>query len=398
MTTTITDAPAGWRTSSGEHRVGSDTGLLRTCAIAAGLICSALFVAVGLSYGLQQYADGSMFSYSVAVNDVWAFHWHNISCRLFVYLVNELPAELYVQLTNDPRGGVAIYGGLFFAAQLIGLMATWAADRSPGRVIFAFAGASTAVLCPLVFGFPSELWVAHAVFWPTLAVCHYARRGVAPAMLLFAMVLALVFAHEAGLILAALIVGTALLRGWRDATFVRAAAALVVAAAIWGTVKLAFPPDAYDGPMMLRAEQHFFDLAILRSYILVLLAAAGAGYAALFLVLRRFSPARAHLYAALLIALGLAAYWLLFAQHLHAAQRYPMRTILFLGTMGLGALGSVYAVDAENRLAALRTLLPRVLTAAAGKSLVRALIGALAVVLLLHGVETAEIRHQVDGL
>jgi hypothetical protein len=39
------------------------------------------------------YADGSIFSYSVAVQDAWAFHWHNISGRLFVYFFSYLPTE-----------------------------------------------------------------------------------------------------------------------------------------------------------------------------------------------------------------------------------------------------------------------------------------------------------------
>src|SRR5262249_27848129 len=66
--------------------IRSDADLLRLLVVAAGLGCSILFVVVGLRYGLEMYADGSAFSYAVAVQDSWAFHWHNISGRLFVYL------------------------------------------------------------------------------------------------------------------------------------------------------------------------------------------------------------------------------------------------------------------------------------------------------------------------
>ncbi len=45
---------------------------------------------------LELYGDGAMFSYAVAVQDVWAFHWHNISGRSSVFLLSLLPAEIVV--------------------------------------------------------------------------------------------------------------------------------------------------------------------------------------------------------------------------------------------------------------------------------------------------------------
>ena len=75
---------------------GADSRRLRAAALIADLGWSILFVAVGVRYELQAYADGSIFSYSVAVQDAWTFHWHNISGRMFVYLFCFVPAELYV--------------------------------------------------------------------------------------------------------------------------------------------------------------------------------------------------------------------------------------------------------------------------------------------------------------
>ncbi len=200
---------------------------LRRCVITAGIASAVLFVVIGLHYQLQLYADGSMFSYAVAVEDPWAFHWHNISGRLFVYLATGLPAEIYVHLTGDVRGGLTVLGLLFFAAQPAGLAATWAADRSRGRVIFTYACASTACLCPLVFGFPTEMWVAHALFWPTLAFCHYAPAGPRAIALLFALLLALVLTHAGAVVLALVILATMTLRGTRDTAFLRAAGTLM---------------------------------------------------------------------------------------------------------------------------------------------------------------------------
>ncbi|MGB8548578.1 MAG: hypothetical protein WCD82_10365, partial [Xanthobacteraceae bacterium] len=174
----------------------SDGDVLRAVVVAAGLCWSAAFVAIGLGYDLQMYGDGAIFSYSVAVQDAWAIHWHNISGRLFVYLLCFVPAEIVADITRNPHGGIVVYGLLHFAAPLMGLLATWAADRSKEHVIFVYACLSTAGLGPLVFGFPTELWIAHALFWPTLAICHYAREGIGGFGLVLAALLALVLTHE----------------------------------------------------------------------------------------------------------------------------------------------------------------------------------------------------------
>jgi hypothetical protein len=130
--------------------IRSDSDVSRILVIGVGLCWSVAFVAIGLWYRLELYADGAMFSYAVAVQDVWAFHWHNISARLSVFLLSLLPAEIYVQLSGDPAAGIIVYGTLFYAAPLAGLIGTFAADRSRDRIIFVYACCSTAVLCPLV--------------------------------------------------------------------------------------------------------------------------------------------------------------------------------------------------------------------------------------------------------
>ena len=169
----------------------SDIDILRKIVIVAGLGLAVAFPIIGLGARLQLYGDGAMFSYAVAVQDAWAFHWHNISGRLAVFLLTLWPAEVFVGLSGNPDGGIFVYGLLFYLAPLVGLGATFAADRSRGRVIFGYACFSTACLCPLVFGFPTEMWLAHALFWPALAVAHFARRGVGGAVLLFLLLLLL---------------------------------------------------------------------------------------------------------------------------------------------------------------------------------------------------------------
>src|SRR5262249_16397269 len=156
-----------------------------------------------------------VFSYAIAVRDAWAFHWHNISARVTVYLFCHAPAELYAKLTGDARGAIALYGFLFFGAQLFGLALTFAADRSQRPVIFTGACLSTARLCPLVFGCPTEMWVSHALFWPALTICHYARPGIGGGIAVAGALTALVLTHEGGVVFAAAAVATLALRGLR---------------------------------------------------------------------------------------------------------------------------------------------------------------------------------------
>src|SRR3954468_21815048 len=141
---------------------------LRAFTAAAGLVAAALFVLVGVIARLEMFGDGSIFSYAVAAREAWAFHWHNISGRLFTYFYAYVVPEQIVALTGSARAGIAAYGALFLSAPLFGLLATLAADRSPFRTLLVYACLSTAALCPLVYGAPTEMWMAQALFWPAL--------------------------------------------------------------------------------------------------------------------------------------------------------------------------------------------------------------------------------------
>ena len=158
----------------------------RRMVIAAGMCWSFAFIVIAISCQLELYGDGAMFSYAVAVQDVWAFHSHNISGRTSVYLLALLPAETLVAITGNPWAGIVAYGFLFYVAPLAGLAATYAADRSPGRRNLPLRMRLNGPALPLIFGFPTEMWFAHAIFWPTLALSHYARSTIRGAVLVFA--------------------------------------------------------------------------------------------------------------------------------------------------------------------------------------------------------------------
>ena len=366
----------------------SDNDVLRAIVVVAGIGWSVLFVVIGLRYELQLYGDGAIFSYAVAVQDVWAFHWHNISGRLTPYLLSLAPAEVYVAMTGNAGGGIVVYGLLFFVMPLLGLLATFAADRSADRIVFSFACCSTAVLAPLVFGFPTEMWMAHAWFWPALALSHYPPRGLGGIALTFLAMLALVFSHEGGYLLAGTILATLMLRGWRDAAFLRAMGSMLVVAIVWVAVKPIFPPGAYFADVYVRAALGFFNGALLRSGLLILLVAAIAGYGLVAAALARFTR-RAPIYTAVIVGAALAVYWLGFDHTLHASNRYYMRTVLVITTAVLGGLAAVYALEADGWLRLAKSPLSRGMAVIA-RVPARAIAAAFLLVMLVHAVETAK--------
>lgn len=372
----------------------SDTHALRNLAVSVGVLWSVAFVAVGLHYHLQLYADGSLFSYAVAAQDAWAFHWHNISGRVFVYLYAYLPSQAYVGLFDDAWGGVVVYGFLFFIAPLLGLVATYVADRSENRVIFVYACASTATLCPLVFGFPTEVWISHALFWPALVVCHQARNTLSGAVLVFLTLLALSLTHGGALLFIIAIMMTLALRGTRDPAFLRGIGTFFLVLAVWSTIKEAIPPDAYLAKVLRNAALHVFDISILDGAFMLLLGGALASYAAAFFLFQKLSgdniPAeKVHVYAASVVVAGLAVYWLGFDHALHADNRYYLRTVLLIATPGFGMLAAISMLATENRLDLPRPLLRLVPLMHHGVT-VRLAAGALSLVTLVQVVETGK--------
>ena len=322
---------------------------LRGLVIAAGIGVSIIYVAAGIFSELQMFGDGSIFSYAVAAESAWSFHWHNISGRLFTYVYAYIPAEAYVALTKSAKGGIVVYGLLFFAAPMLGLLVTLAADSTSRSVIFGYACFSIACLCPLVFGFPTEMWIAHAVFWPVLAVCLCAPTNLRGAAAVFAGLLALVFTHEGAIVFAAAIMFALFLRGWRNIMFIRAIGAILVVMMIWLVVKIAIPPDDYIAGVLAVAAYKFIDIENLAQPAFLSLLAALTGYAIVLVVLRRGIPARAPTYAALACTAALAMYWIWFDRSLLAEARYNLRTVLLIATPALGVLAAIHSMDHEGR-------------------------------------------------
>jgi len=325
-----------------------DDRSFRLLVVCLGLGWAAAFPIAALFFQLQLYGDGAMFSYAVAVRDVWAFHWHNVSGRMSVLLLTLWPAETLVGITGNPSAGIIAYGFLFYVSPLIGLAATYATDRSPGRMIFVNACGSTALLCPLIFGFPTEMWLAHALFWPALALSHYAKPTASGALLVFVIWLLLAFTHEGALVLLVAIAVTLALRGLQSAAFVRAAASLMIIVALATAAKIFVPPDDYYADAFLRAALNFFDPAIFEVRVVLVLLAAVIAYGAIFMLLSQWFPRQACVGALGVVLGSLTVYWLRFDHSLHADSRYYLRTALVLVIPLLGALAAISAMIKEH--------------------------------------------------
>jgi hypothetical protein len=232
------------------------------------------------------------------------------------------------------------------------------------------------------------MWMAHAMFWPTLALCHCARNGFTGLMAVSLSMLALVFTHEGALVLAAAILVTLMLRGHRDAAFLRGAGALTFAIAIWFIVKRMFPPDDYISPVLASAESNFFNPRIVTGGVVALICVALASLGTLFLALRRFGSDKAQIYSGLIVAVGLTGYWLLFDPPLHAENRYFLRTVLVIAIPGFGVLAAIYALAPDGCLKLSARPLTRLRASFSSPLVKRAAMTAVMILTLVNTVET----------
>jgi hypothetical protein len=361
------------------------TQSLRALAIAVGGGTSILFLIVGISAELQMFGDGSIFSYAIAAREAWAFHWHNIPGRLFSYLFVHIPAQAYVGLTQDPKGGIIVYGMLRFSAPLLGLMATWPADRTAGRVIFSYACLSTACLCPLVFGAPTEMLMAHTIFWPALAVCLGAPASSRGAGAMFAALLALVFTHEGAVVLSVVMLVAVFPRDRRN--FGLTLAVWFAAMAVWLAVKVTIQPDDYIAGVLSSHAYKFIDIRNFAQPAFLLLLATLAGYGMAATALRRLSLAHGHVYAAVGCAAALAMYWIWFDTSLLAEARYDLRTALLVGTPTFGLLAAFHATPELGKKFPLVASITDVMENCFSPPLIS---GAILLVMLIHAVETSK--------
>ena len=309
----------------------------------AGASACFLFVVLAVVFETHLFGDGAMFSYAIALGESWTYHWHNIPIRLTPYLVAHVPAETFLRLTGNGAGAIALYGALFAAAPLVCLGLTWMADRTAGRIIFTSAASANVLLLPFVFGFPTEMWFAAALFWPTFALAIRPAGGAGSAVLTGLTMTLLVLSHEGGVVFGAFIVAAAVFTCRRGPAW-RAGIAFTLAMAVWITVAKVSPIDPYFATVLERAKWHFLDARVLGAPTVVSVIGAVAGFSVLAATARWAGcSVRLAVNSAATVAGGaIIAYWLLVDAPIHAEQRYDLRTLLFLGVLALGCVAAVW--------------------------------------------------------
>jgi hypothetical protein len=90
-------------------------------------------------------------------------------------------------------------------------------------------------------------------------------------------------------------------------------------------------------------------------------------------------------------------YWLMFDHALHGEERYYQRTVLLLGTVALGGLAGLFALEAEGRLKLPVPWLSDLIAALKTDTTIRVVTGAFVLITLIHVVETTKfVRTWVD--
>ena len=320
------------------------------------------FPLVGVGLRFHLFADGGLFAYAVAAGDAWAFHWRQIPVRLAAFAVASWPAEVWGQVTGSPAAGVTLYATLLFLAPAAGLAVTWAADRT--GIIRVWAALSTLLLCPIIFGFPTELWVTHAAIWPAMALV-WSPGGRARDALTVAVLGVVVLSHEGGVLWAVALLASLLMHPDPRVALRRAVRCIVPGAVVWIGCKVLIATDPYVAEVLGRNALNLFRPASLVAPLVLEIAAALALFC-LALGLRR-GPWVAFGVA----AMALALWWALGDAPLHAWDRYYLRSMILPAAPLLVLLATL---DVTGRLRV--TASPR-------------LVAAVLLVTLIHATETA---------
>jgi len=234
------------------------------------------------------------------------------------------------------------------------------------------------------------MWMAHALFWPVLALCLFApmnaRGGAAVAVTLCALVLT----HGGAIVLTLSILFALFLRGGWDRRFMRACIAFGIAMLIWIALRFIFPPDDYFAPVLHTAAFKFIDVRNLAQPAVLTIVVTLAGYACLIPVLRTAGIARPHFPAVLACIAALAVFWIGFDRWVLSEARYDVRTALLIGIPILGLFATLQTMSTKNWLRSPLSFVRRWHETVLRSARPSALIGALTLVVIVHVYETGK--------
>jgi hypothetical protein len=341
----------------------------RSVVLALAIAWCAAFPLVGVPAELHFFADGSLFSYAVAADNAWSFHWRQIPGRLAAYLWASWPGQEWGLLTGDPSAGVAVYAALNFLAPAAGLAAVWAADRA--GTFTSCAALSSSLLCPVLFGFPTELWISHAAIWPAFALLWRVAGHVRWAIGTVALGI-VILSHEAGVIWALTLLAALIFAPDGSQVRRRALLSFGLAMLVWAACELLIRPDPYEAEVLGRNAWNLVRLSSLAVPLTLTIASA----LFLYCIVLAFRVGPRVAFA--VTAGALMLFWAFFDTTLHARDRYYSRTLVLGAVPVLVLLTALRASDRAR------------MTRDRWSAAIPAAIGALLLVTLVHMVETAK--------
>jgi hypothetical protein len=320
-----------------------------SAAILAGLVVAVAIPVLTFLFRFNLFADGAIFSYSVAAADGWRFHWVNIANRIAVFLIAHLPAQAIGLSTGEPDLAIGIYTALFYSAPLAGLVLTIRLDTAPSRAFAVAASLGTVLFLPFVVPFPSELVFTHALFFPALALAMSERGGRSRFAGLIVLMTGLANSHEGGAVCAICVLAATLFAGPGRGAVLRALVAFTVAAAVWLTLRLSLPPGDYVSGVLALAAWRMIQVESVLSRAMNWALLAGAVGLLSGLVLHAWLGRAGVWTAGLAVSAGLMAAWFLLDPPAHAVDRYNMRLVLLVGDGLLAGMATLFVARQGGR-------------------------------------------------
>lgn len=299
------------------------------------LAVSILYAAVFVATDLNLFYDGGLFSAVVAVGRPWEIYFCNFPARLGAYSLGVIPAAQFGRLTGSGAGAVHLYAILYICWPTLGVVATRLLDNTTDKHVSAFCNVATLTTPYYAYGFPTEVWISFALFWPTLCCCICAQSSIVRLAALFVLLPLLLFTHEAAILFFPILAGVAICfcRGRQRLLIL---ATIVAVLALWAAVRGLVPACSPRqlSPLQMLAGRPFVNL------VSVGIAVAMAAWLVALVVAEtaKLGRERANDLPLMAGAIVLALYVYLTADSIYGLERYPARTLVLAQTFALGCI------------------------------------------------------------
>jgi hypothetical protein len=304
-------------------------------AIGAALVILTVHALVSVLIDLNAYADGAWFDFALRVGKPFQLVWRNYPTRITPYLLEF--ASAYGLMRAHVPADMALGAGhaVWCLAPVASLYACWKIAPAGKRIAALPPAAYFVFFGLLTWGFPTEIWLVAVFAWPAALLLLYGANTTANGLTVGALVIAMLFSHEAALVLVPLF----LLAGWtrRYCRPPRIAFASVLSVAVglalWLLVRQLVRPDPVIAMSVGFNARHFFGLAALTGHPAL---AKYAIIACAAVVLANLAVSWPRLR---LLALGVLLIWGLLIglqdAGLAGAARYQVRSVCLLALGGL---------------------------------------------------------------